>query len=87
MFNKIYLQVKDYDGEENTEELITFAPVRINESDVEYTKTTHIMKFIEWKDKNVCSYNSKTKSYLYWEDHFKTIEEIYKYWLDNIIII
>jgi hypothetical protein len=36
MLKKIYLQVKDYDGTENSETSITWSPARVNDSDVEY---------------------------------------------------
>ena len=35
-FKKIYLQFKNYDGTEATETEITWSPVRVNDSDVEY---------------------------------------------------
>ena len=35
-FKRIYLQMKDYDGSENSEESITWSPIRINKDDIEY---------------------------------------------------
>jgi hypothetical protein len=37
-FSRIYLQMKNYDGTENSEETITWSPIRINEDDIEYLR-------------------------------------------------
>ena len=90
MFNKIYLQVKDYDGEENTEELITFAPIKVNDSDVEYMKTSHVFEFIndllmlriyDW-DWVVGEKDHKVRHWLNGKE--VEFEEVYDYWLTNI---
>ena len=86
MFNTIYLQIDKYDGTESSEELITFAPVRVNESDVEYMKTAHIFEFIEWMSHNT---RVSWSGYIFlhgasFPPKWNTIEEIYEYWITNI---
>lgn len=44
--------------------------------------TSHVMGFIEWKDKNVGLPN-RNGVYLYWEDHL-TINGLYDYWIKNV---
>ena len=87
MFNTIYLQIEEYDGTESSEELITFAPVRVNESDVEYMKTAHVFEFIEWMHDNTDDTRMVTskKAYKKWWctplRGWFTVEQLYEYWL------
>ena len=90
MFNKIYLQVEDYDGEESTEELITFAPIKVNDSDVEYMKTSHVFEFIDWFfdetfGNKYLQVNDEPRKYVRRiSSIYKTKDELYNYWLTNI---
>ena len=45
--------------------------------------TTNMTKFIEWKDSNVVG-GKANLSYWYGRKKFKTLEQIYQYWLTNI---